>query len=158
MKTKSRVLVGGTSFLLSLAIAGPAPAQEARKGPLRNVITTFRPPSPQEEKTISTRLQLTEDQKRSMKAVNERYRQDSETLLAKYRAAYDDVVRLMQQTDPNKTAVNDRLKTFHRIHEQVLDKEVGYWMDFKGVLTTEQNRQFWNLFEQDRVRQDAAGN
>jgi hypothetical protein len=31
---------------------------------------------------------------------------------------------------------------------------VSYWMDFKSVLTPEQNRKFWNLFEQDRVRPD----
>lgn len=153
-KEKSRPLMAGMSFLLLLMIAGPAPAQEGRKGLHRNIIATFRPPSPEDERTISNKLELSEEQKTQMKAVSERYRKDTETLLAKYREAYEDVVNLMQETIPNKTVVNNHLKAFHGIHEEILGKEVSYWMDFKGILTPEQNRKFWNLFEQDRVRPD----
>lgn len=62
----------------------------------------------------------------------------------------------MQQTDPNKGRVNDRLKAFHNIHAEIVNREVGYWVDFKNILTPEQNEQFWNLFEQRRVRRDRA--
>jgi Spy/CpxP family protein refolding chaperone len=153
-------------LLASLLAASPAAAQGAtggpaapgaRKGLLRNIMTVFAPPTAQEERTIATTVGMSEEQKSQMKAVNERYRSDSTALVAKYNNAYDDVVRLMDATSPNKGEVNQTLKTFHQIHQEVLEREVGYWTDFKAILTPEQNRKFWNLFEQRRIRPGEGG-
>jgi Spy/CpxP family protein refolding chaperone len=154
---RSAALVLAAALSLPLLLATPAAAQEPQHGLLRNVIAVFRPPTPDEERAIATSVGLTDDQKTKMKSVNERYRSDSQDLLAKYRAAYEDIVKLMQSTNPNKAQVNQRLKTFHQIHSQIVDREVGYWTDFKSILTPEQNQKFWNVFEQKRVRASGPG-
>jgi Spy/CpxP family protein refolding chaperone len=155
---KRSLIWTAAALLLSLVVASPAAAQApARKGLVRNILVVFAPPSPEEERSIATRVGMDQDQKTRMRAVNDRYRSDSTTLRAKYDAAYDDVVRLMQATNPNKGDVNQVLKTFHQIHEQVLEREVGYWEDFKAILTPEQNQKFWNMFEQNRIRQGGGG-
>lgn len=156
-----RLLFGTVAALLvSVLVVSSAAAQGAqgaRKGLFRNLITVFAPPTPQEERTIATTVGLSEDQKTQMRAVNQRYRSDSSALMAKYNSAYEDVVSLMQSTDPNKSDVAQRLKTFHQVHQEVVEREVGYWTDFKSIMTPEQNQKFWNLFEQSRVRGGQGG-
>ena len=142
----------GISVLTLLALSGGALGQETRKGVLRNIIVVFQPPNPEEQRQIATQVNLTEEQRGQMKAVSERYRADAQTLRGKYATAYRDVVRLMQQTEPNKSTVNSKLKAFHNVHQQVVSHEVQYWMDFKSILTPEQNKKFWNVFEQKRIR------
>jgi len=145
------------ALLLPLLFDLPAVAQDTRRGLLRNILVVFAPPSQQEEQRIAARVGMSSQQKTQMRAVNERYRSDAPSLRAKYDAAYDDVVRLMQSTNPNQGEVNQRLRTFHRVHQEVVEREVGYWNDFKEILTPQQNQTFWNIFEQSRVRGQGAG-
>jgi len=149
------VWIGAAGLLL--AVATPAAAQEARKGLTRNILEVFAPPTAEQEKKIATTVQMTEEQKTQMKAVNERYRGESQALLTKYRSAYEDVVKLMQETSPDKGQVNERLKAFHQVHAEVVSHEVTYWAEFKSILTPAQNQKFWNLFEQTRVRGGGQG-
>jgi len=148
------LFTGALGLLLPLLFAFPAAAQDARKGPLRNILEVFAPPSQEEEQRISARVGLSAQQKTQMRAVNERYRADAPSLRARYDAAYEDVLRLMESTSPNRGEVNQRLRTFNRVHQEVVEREVGYWTDFKAILTPEQNRTFWNMFEQSRIRGD----
>ena len=145
------------ALLLPLLFAFPAGAQDMRKGPLRNILVVFAPPSQEEEQRISVRVGLSAEQKTQMRAVNQRYRSDAPNLRAKYDAAYDDCVRLMESTNPSRSEVNQRLRTFNQVHQEVLEREVGYWTDFKSILTPQQNQKFWNMFEQSRIRGDQGG-
>ena len=152
------LFTGVLALLLPLLFVLPATAQQDnRKGPLRNILAVFAPPSQAEEQQISTRVGLSNQQKTQMRAVNDRYRADAPSLRAKYDAAYADVVRLMESTNPNRGEVNQRLRTFNRVHEEVVTREVGYWTDFKSILTPEQNQTFWNIFEQSRIRGNQGG-
>lgn len=157
MPRRSMLWTGAAALLLPLLLASPAAAQEARKGLFRNILAVFAPPTQEEEQRIVAQVGLSDEQKTQMRAVNERYRSDSSALMAKYNTAYEDVVRLMQATNPNKAEVNQRLKTFNQIHQEVVAHEVGYWSDFKAILTPEQNQKFWNMFEQNRIRGDQGG-
>ena len=38
--------------------------------------------------------------------------------------------------------------------QEILSREVSYWMDVKSILIPEQNQKSWNLFEQDSLGQD----
>jgi len=136
---------------LALLAAPPTPAQD-RKGPVRNILVVFAPPTPEEEQRIATRVGLSAEQKQQMRSVNQRYRSDAPALRARYDTAYDDVVRLMQAANPNQNEVNRRLRTFNQVHQEVVEREVGYWTDFKEIMTPEQNQTFWNIFEQSRIR------
>jgi Spy/CpxP family protein refolding chaperone len=140
------------ALLLPLLFVSPAAAQDMRRGPLRNILVVFAPPSQEEEQRISARVGLSAQQKTQMRAVNERYRSDAPSLRAKYDAAYEDVVRLMEASNPNQNEVNRRLRTFNQVHQEVVEREVGYWNDFKKILTPPQNQTFWNMFEQSRIR------
>ncbi|GBD95962.1 MAG TPA: hypothetical protein ENG83_05310 [Nitrospirae bacterium] len=124
----------------------------AKKNIVTNIVVTFRPPAPEEQKTIARKLELTEEQKAEMKVINGKYRQQSMALKNKYNAAYKDVVLLMKEDKPNKERVNRELKTFHNIHSQVVDVEVQYWMDLKTILTPAQNNKLWEIFEKGRIR------
>lgn len=136
--------------VLLVADAAPVAAQEP--GLVRNVITTFRPPSSEEQRSIAANLGLDDDQKVAMKELNERYRGQSQSLLARYQQAYADVLALMETTQVDKGTVDARLRSFHSIHAEIVEVEISYWLEFKRILTPEQNRRFWNLFEQSRVR------
>ena len=127
-------------------------AEETRKGLFRNIMVVFIPPTPEEQAKIATTVGLTDEQKQQMKAVSDRYRANAETLKRRYASAYQDVVHLMEQSNPNKSTVNSKLRAFHSTHKKVVDQEVRYWIDFKTILTPEQNKKFWNVFEQNRIR------
>jgi hypothetical protein len=58
----------------------------------------------------------------------------------------------MNTESPNKSNVNDKLKSFHAMHQKVLDAEVDYWMDLKEILTPAQNLKLWEIFEKQRIR------
>lgn len=147
-----KILVGVLSLFISISLVYVYDAVAQRKDITKNIIIVFRSPSPQEQKEISQKLQLTPEQNTKMKEVNERYRKETENLRNKYSAATQDVELLMKAEKPDKNRVNETLKTFHRIHSEVLEKEVGYWMDMKTILTPGQNDKLWNLWEQNRIR------
>lgn len=151
LNLRSTALCAATALLLCTCVdVGVASGEE--KGLLRNVITTFAPPSPEEQRSLVETVGMSEEQKAKLRSVNERYRNDAQRLRAKYDMAYENVVLLMNQQNPNKSRVNQTLKNFHSVHQEMVNREVGYWMDFKSILTPEQNRKFWNAFEQKRVR------
>ena len=140
------------AFTLIFAVVSGNAQQEQRKGLSRNIVTTFRLPSPAEQRNISRQLELTEKQRTKMKGITEKYKKKGSQLLSEYNKRYEAVVRLMESTNPDSTRVNQALKRFHQAHSQLVDKEVGYWRDFKSILTLEQNKQFWNIFAKSRVR------
>ncbi len=142
------------AFILLLIILSSSftLAQEEQKGIFRNILIVFMPPTPEQEQVIAERLELTEEQRTQMKQLSDRYREDATTLRNKYISVYNDIVTLMEQTEPNRTVVNEKLKAFHNVHQEVLSREIIYWMDFKTILTPEQNKKFWNIFEQSRIR------
>jgi len=137
--------------VLALLFSGAAMAQ-GQKGLMRNVVSVFAPPSPEEQQKIATAVGLSDEQKQQMKNVSDKYRSQAQTLRDKYETAYGDVVNLMETADPDKSTVASKLKNFNSVHQQIVEVEVQYWIDFKVLLTPEQNQKFWNLFEQSRVR------
>ncbi len=141
-----------TVFVLLFTLVPAAPSLAERKGLFRNIVSTFAPPSPQESKTIAKTLELTEEQRKQMKELNEKYRRESSNLKREFNKGYEAVVRLMKATNPDKGRVNEALKRFHEVHSKLLSKEVEYWTSFKSILTPEQNKKFWKLFEKSRVR------
>ncbi len=136
----------------TFAMGGKADEGKMKKGILRNILVTFIPPTPAEQKNIAQKLELTEEQRSKMKELNDKYKRQSADLRKKYQQAYNDIVLLMKQEKPNKERVNRELKTFHSIHSQVLNQEVKYWMDLKTILTPSQNNKLWEIFEQNRTR------
>ncbi|MGD8374766.1 MAG: periplasmic heavy metal sensor [Acidobacteriota bacterium] len=136
--------------VLALLLPVAATAQD-QKGLMRNVVSVFAPPSPEEQQKIAATVELNDEQKQQMKEVSDRYRSQAQTLRGKYQTAYDDVVSLMESTEPDKGNVAAKLKNFHSVHQQIVDVEVQYWIDFKTILTPEQNKKFWNLFAQSRI-------
>lgn len=146
-----KVLVGFLVLFVMVTLVSTYDAF-ARKDIVKNILVTFRAPNPEEQKSISQQLQMTPEQNAQMKEVNERYKKDSTTLRDRYNAAYQDVVMLMKQEKPDKIRVNETLKKFHSIHAEVLNREVGYWMDLKTILTPQQNNKLWEIFEQQRIR------
>ena len=147
-----KILAGilSLSVIISLVYVYDAVAQ--RKDMVKNIIIVFRSPSPHEQKEISQKLQLTPEQITKMKEVNERYKKETGNLKNEYNAAYRDVELLMKTEKPDKNRVNETLKRFHRIHTEVLEREVGYWIDLKTILTPDQNNKLWEVFEQSRIR------
>ena len=139
-------------ILMTFLLSGPVLAQDSQKGIFRNIIAVFHPPSVEERQKIATTVGMSDEQKMEMKAVADRYQTQAQTLLGKYQTAYNNVVKLMNTSNPDKTTVNTKLKNFHRVHQNVVDAEVQYWIDFKSILTPEQNKKFWNMFEQSRIR------
>ena len=140
------------AFTLIFAVVSGSAQQQQRKGIFKNIVTTFRLPSPAEQKNISRRLNLTEEQRTQMKGITEKYKKEGSQLISEYNKGYEAVVRLMESTNPDSSCVNQALKDFHQVHSQLVDKEVEYWRDFKSILTLEQNKQFWNIFAKSRVR------
>lgn len=145
-------LAGILSLLVIISLGYVYDAVAQRKDITKNIIIVFRAPSPQEQKEISQKLQLTPEQNTKMKEVNERYKKETGNLKNEYNAAYQDVELLMKAEKPDKNRVNETLKKFHGIHTEALEKEVGYWMDLKTILTPAQNNKLWEIFEQDRIR------
>lgn len=148
---KVGVCLLGVFIFMVFVFAYTAFAEE-RKDITKNIIIVFRPPSADEQKNISKQLQMTSEQNAKMKEVADSYQRDSVSLKNQYNAAYNDVIKLMQAEQPDKVTVNETLKRFNAIHSQLVDKEVEYWMQFKSVLTPEQNDKLWEIFEQSRIR------
>lgn len=146
-----RTFLPAVPLVILALLSGAAMAQD-QKGLMRNVVSVFAPPSPEEQQKIATTVGLTDEQKQQMKEVSDRYRSQAQTLRDKYQTAYSDVVGLMESTDPDKGNVAAKLKNFNSVHQQIVEVEVQYWVDFKSILTPEQNQKFWNLFEQSRIR------
>lgn len=147
---KALVILVILSMAAAVCAAGPALA--AKKGAQQNIVVTFRPPSPEEEKKIAAQLELTDEQKGQMRELSDKYRQQTASLRDKYAAAYRDVVNLMQEGNADKGRVDAALRNFHSVHQQFLDTEVEYWMDFKGILTPAQNKTFWGIFSRSRIK------
>jgi Spy/CpxP family protein refolding chaperone len=124
----------------------------AREDIVKNILITFKIPSPAEQKSIAQQLKLNPEQNKQMKELNDRYQKESADLKSRYNKAYNDVVMLMKQEKPDQQLVNNTLKEFHSIHAEVLEKEVGYWMEMKTILTPAQNNKLWQVFEQNRVK------
>jgi len=151
-----RAWVSAAVIALGMAVAAsPASAQtveEEGKGVFRNILTTFAPPSAAERQRIAQELELTQEQRAEMQAITQRYAGEASALREQYRAAYRDVVRLMNAESPDGQEVDRTLRRFHEVHARVLSGEVDYWMDVKEVLTAKQNLKLWELFEQARIR------
>lgn len=139
------------STLIFTVVASGA-KQQQKKGVFRNIMTVFRLPSPAEQKSVAQQLDLTNEQKTEMKALTEKYRREGSKLLENYNIAYKKVIHLMETTSPDPSEINKTLKHFHKVHSQLVDKTVEYWRDFKNILTLEQNKKFWSIFEKSRVR------
>ena len=137
--------------IVGMMIAPPSMAQE-KKGVFRNVVETFMPPKGDGARMIAKELALDEEQRPKMKELNERFTRNASTLRQAYQQEYKNVVALMNSESPNKTNVNDKLKSFHAMHQKVLDAEVDYWMDLKTILTPAQNLKLWEIFEKQRIR------
>ena len=148
---KSNILIGVTLiFLLSMSFS--ITQAQRSKSIFKNIVLTFRPLTAAQEKNIAKALALTSEQRVQMKEFSKNYRKDARILLDKYNSAHNDVVKLIKQKTPNKSVVSKKLKVFHRTHQQIVNKEVEYWRKFTSILTLEQNKKFWNLFEMSRVR------
>lgn len=143
----SAILLTGIVFI---STSGPLFASQ--KGLTRNIISTFYPPTVEQQQVIAQKLVLTDQQRQEMSTVNQRFRSQSKVLKQRYGEAYRSVVKLMNAETPNKQRVNEVLKAFHRTHSQMLDAEVQYWLDLKTLLTPAQNYQLWKLFEESRIR------
>lgn len=151
MKSFAAGFATATAFMLLLT-SGVTQAADGKKSIVRNIVKVFAPPTDAEKKTIATRVGLDEEQRAEMAEVNERYAADVSSLKSDYEAAYEGVVELMEMTEPSKSVVNEKLSAFHDVHQKMVDHEVKYWTDFKGILTGKQNKKFWALFEESRVR------
>ena len=137
--------------LVAMMIAHPSMAQD-KKGMFGNVVETFMPPKGDGAKMIAKELELDEEQRPKMRELNERFKRNVSTLRQAYQQEYQNVVALMNSESPNKSNVNAKLKSFHAMHQKVLDAEVGYWMDLKEILTPAQNLKLWEIFEKQRIR------
>lgn len=143
----------GLAAALMLALGtAPAHAEEPSKGMFRNVVEVFAPPTAEEERAMAEALELSEGQTKKMAKLSKNYRSDASSLLKKYERAYSEVVGLMESQDPDKSQTATALRAFHDAHSELVDREVDYWNAFKGILTPEQNRTFWNTFEDSRIR------
>lgn len=139
------------AFTLIFAVVSGSAQEQQRKGVFRNIVNTFRLPSPAEQRNVAQKLELTEEQRTQLKGITEKYKKEGSQLLSEYNKGYEAVVRLMESTNPDSSRVNQALKDFHQVHSQLVDKEVEYWREFKSILTLEQNKQFWNIFAKSRV-------
>ena len=137
--------------IVGMMIAHPSIAQE-QKGMFRNIIETFMPPQGNGAKMIAKELELDEEQRPQMRELNERFSRNTSTLRQAYQKEYQNVIALMNSESPNKANVNAKLKSFHAMHQKVVDAEVGYWIDLKTILTPAQNLKLWEIFEKNRIR------
>ena len=137
------VLVAALSFTTVMA---------AQKGITRNIVSTFTPPDGAERAAIAKKLEMTAEQKSQMQEVVNRFKKQSSSLKKDYQTAYQNIVKLMNNEKPDKSLVNEKLKNFHRVHSNVVEAEVQYWIDLKTILSPAQNLQLWEMFEQSRIR------
>jgi Spy/CpxP family protein refolding chaperone len=111
----------------------------------------FAPPSPDEARAVAKDLNLSPEQQKQMQQVNERYNREIMSLKQDYENAVRSLMSLIQDPTPNPSVTNQRLKEFHSVNQQVLDKEFEYWREFKTILTPDQNSKFWTLFGRSRL-------
>ena len=146
--TKLKVVV---PIIIGMMIA-PLGMAQGEKGVSRNILETFMPPKGEGAQRIAKELGLDTEQRAQMKEVNSQFADDTAGLRQSYQEGYRDVVSLMNSESPDKGKVNSTLKTFHKIHADVVDAEVRYWMDLKTILNPEQNLELWGIFEKNRIR------
>ena len=106
------------AFTLIFAVVSGSAQQQQRKGIFKNIVITFRLPSPTEQRNISQQLKLTEEQRTQMKGITEKYKKDGLLLLSEYNKGYEAVVRLMEVTNPDPSRVNQALKDFHQVQRE----------------------------------------
>jgi Spy/CpxP family protein refolding chaperone len=135
--------------LVSLQGVAQAQRREAAFG--KAMVAMMAPPSPQEASAMAKQLKLTPEQQKQMREVTDRYRTDTQALRQKYESGVESVLALIREPAPTPGAANQRLREFHDVHQEVLNKEVQYWMEVKSIMTPEQTHQLWNIFERSRL-------
>ncbi|MDR4509905.1 MAG: hypothetical protein MRJ65_17000 [Candidatus Brocadiaceae bacterium] len=137
-------------IVLVVSVTGNTFAKAEKDGVFRNLIATFKPPTAEEQESLAKKLKMTDDQKFLLKNLNKEYQRQVDSLSGSYNKAYDETVSLMQQEVVNEQAYSV-LKSFHDVHSKIVDTEVEYWRDIKLILTPEQNKEFWKIWQKGRV-------
>ncbi len=141
--------IGVMVLFLSVVFAIQVNAQSRIWG---DIIVILRPPTLEETRGITKQLNLTGEQKKEMKDLNQKYHDDLSSLKEKYQIIYNDLLEAVGNPNVKMGTVQKKAKKLNDTHEKILEKEIEYWNDVKEILDPEQYSKMWNLFTNKRLK------
>ncbi len=116
----------------------------------------FSPPSPAEEQTIISLLQLTDEKRSKMQELSWSYKADVHKLRNDYINAREELTETFAKDEPDPEAVRSHLNSMLEAYSALLEKEVDYWNSLNSVLSAEQRAKLWKLFADTRFKTNAT--
>jgi Spy/CpxP family protein refolding chaperone len=97
------------------------------------------PATPAESlKVVRHDLELSDSQFGRVKELAEERRQQLQTIRQQAKPAFEELVRLLRQPDPDEQAVNEAAIAFREIHERAITEQTHSTKEFLSVLNSDQ--------------------
>jgi Spy/CpxP family protein refolding chaperone len=117
----------------------------------------FAPPTQEAARSIANKLELTEEQRIQMDKIYDDYKKQFTNLMKDYQKELHALYKYMKEDQATASAVHDHVKNVYQLENKMIDGEADYWLGLKSILTKSQAHQFWQIFEESRLRSKQKG-
>ena len=102
-------------------------------------------------KVVRSDLALSDSQFGRVKELAEARQEQMQTIRQQAKPAFEELVKLLREPDPDPQAVNEAANAFREIHERAITEQAKSTKDFLSVLNPEQQETISNLQSKDAL-------